>query len=724
MKKSDFLSKVFPVMVSLFAIAAMPEPGKTNEINNADSFTTDLFIPVIQATSQITASQVQARKFAAPDNWRSPIHNLPNNALNPISNPSPDATSTMQVRLMQLEGFSIPVWIYLLGVIVATGVFLPQIGWIAGLIVISEREVGIITKKFSSKNLPPGRLIALNGEAGLQADTLPPGWHFGYFPWQYKVQKEAVVVIPQGEIGLVIANDGQTIPPDRILGKVIKCQDFQNARAFLTNGGEKGRQLAIMTAGTYRINTALFEIITSVNAAKHGMSAKHLKVHTITPDQVGIVTTLDGIPIEEGEIAGPVIPNHDNFQKAQAFMDGGGRRGLQEQVMLSGSWNLNPWFVQVEQVPMTEVPIGYVGVVISFVGQSHEDVSGESFTHGNLVNKGDKGVWIEPLYPGKHPLNTHIMKVELVPTTNIVLNFTTRFSGEHGYDAKLVALKLLSFDGFTYDLEVFQIIHVGALDAPKVISRLGSMQNLVDHVLRPIVGNYFRNSAQEYTILDFLIARSERQAEAADYVRQALRAYDVQAVDTLIGLITPPPELMQTLTDRKIAEEQQKTYEVQRIAQTQRQELVRETALANIQQEVVTAEQGVHIAELHASATVKQANGEAEAIRVTGEAKADAYQAGVNSLGAQAYTALQLMQVIGDRKVRVVPDVAVSGNSGGSGLLDGLMGMLLWQQSQELPHKNGNPPITSAPVTSVPVPDVSVPSIAAKGRSGDESDTV
>ena len=352
--------------------------------------------------------------------------------------------------------------------------------------------------------------------------------------------------------------------------------------------------------------------------------------------------------------------------------------------MLSGSWNLNPWFVKVEQVPMTEVPIGYVGVVISFVGRSHEDISGESFTHGNLVNRGDKGVWIEPLYPGKHPLNTKIMKVELVPTTNIVLNFTARFSGEHGYDSKLVALKLLSFDGFTFDLEVFQIIHVAAVDAPKVISRLGSMQNLVDHVLRPIVGNYFRNSAQEYTILDFLVDRAQRQAEAAEYVRQALRAYDVQAVDTLIGLISPPPELMQTLTDRKIAEEQQKTYEVQRVAQSQRQELVRETALADIQKEVVTAEQGVKIAELHASAKISQAHGEAESIRVTGEAKADAYQAGVNSLGSQSYTALQLMQVIGDRNVRVVPDVAVSGNSQGAGLVDGLMGMLLWNQTKEL----------------------------------------
>ncbi|MBW4549858.1 MAG: flotillin family protein [Aphanocapsa sp. GSE-SYN-MK-11-07L] len=598
-----------------------------------------------------------------------------------INPPPPAIAQPHQDQNLQLAQFpNLPLWIYPLGGVVLILIFLPNIGWVAGLIVIGEREVGVVTKKFSRKSLPAGRLLALSGEAGLQADTLAPGWHFGYFPWQYSVQKAALVIIPQDEIGLIVANDGAAIPPDRILGKVVKCENYQNARQFLTNGGEKGRQLAVLTTGTYQINTALFTVITSGNAATNGMQAEQLGVHAVQPDRVGIVTTLDGISIEEGEIAGPVISGHENFQNTQIFINGGGRRGLQEQVVLSGSWNLNPWFVKLEQVPMTEVTIGYVGVVISYVGASHQDVSGASFTHGNLVNKGDKGVWIEPLHAGKHPLNTKIMKVELVPTTNIVINFTTRFKGDHGYDSSLVALKLLSIDGFSFELEVFQVIHVGAMDAPKVISRLGSMQNLVDQVLRPIVGNYFRNSAQEYTILDFLIARSERQAEAAEYVRQALRAYDVQAVDTLIGLITPPPELMQTLTDRKIAEEQEKTYVTQRIAQTQRQELVRETALADIQQAVVTAEEGVKIAKLQAAATIEQANGEAESIRLTGDAKADAYHAGVSALGSQAYTSLQLMQVIGDRQVRVVPDFLVNG-SNGAGLLDAMLGMSLWNQA-------------------------------------------
>lgn len=564
---------------------------------------------------------------------------------------------------------------------------------LSSLVLIRERQVGIVVKRFASKSLAPGRLIALAGEAGLQAETLAPGLHFGYWPWQYRIIKVPVTLVPQGEIALVLTADGDAIPSERILAKVVDCDNFQDARKFLTNGGEKGRQLGILTAGTYRINTAQFTVITSATAHEHGMMPEQLQLQRIEPDMVGIVTTLDGQPIEPGEIAGPTIATHDNFQNAQAFLEGGGRRGLQEQVLLSGTWNLNPWFAQVEQVPMVQIPIGYIGVVISFVGAAHVDVSGMDFKHGDLVNVGHKGVWVTPLYPGKHPLNTRVMKVELVPTTNIVLNWANRTEAHH-FDEKLSSITVRSKDGFAFNLDVSQIIHVGALDAPKVISRVGSMQNLVDHVLQPIVGNYFRNSAQDYTVLDFLSARSHRQVEAAEHIRAAIGAYDVQAIDTLIGDINPPEQLMTTQTDRKIAEEQRKTYETQRAAQEQRQQLVRQTSLADIQQQVVGAEQGVNIAELKANASVKHATGEAEAtrlralgeaqaIRATGDAKAQAYRAGVESIGVQGYTVMQLMQIIGERNVRIVPDVAVTGQAAGNGLVDGLLGVMLKEQTKK-----------------------------------------
>ncbi|MEG5067579.1 hypothetical protein QUB33_28830 [Microcoleus sp. B3-A4] len=190
-------------------------------------------------------------------------------------------------------------------------------------IVIGDREVGIVSKKFSfgGKSLPPGDLIALNGEAGYQADTLPPGWHWGYCSLQYNVRKESLTVVPQGEIALIIAAAGESIPPQRILGKITECDNFQDDRKFLKSGGEKGRQLGILTGGSYRINTALFTVITAVNAPKHSMTAEQLKLYKIAPYKVGVVTTYDGVPIQDGEIAGAIIREHPGFVKVLSRED-------------------------------------------------------------------------------------------------------------------------------------------------------------------------------------------------------------------------------------------------------------------------------------------------------------------------------------------------------------------------------------------------------------------
>src|SRR5215217_5801733 len=123
--------------------------------------------------------------------------------------------------------------------------------------VIRENESGLVIKRFGPP-LASGRIIALNGEAGYQARLLSPGWHFGLWMWQYKVTRVPMVVIQPGEIALVMAADGEAIPPERVLARAIACDHFQDADTFLTNHGERGRQISVLTAGTYRINPALF----------------------------------------------------------------------------------------------------------------------------------------------------------------------------------------------------------------------------------------------------------------------------------------------------------------------------------------------------------------------------------------------------------------------------------------------------------------------------------
>jgi uncharacterized membrane protein YqiK len=590
-----------------------------------------------------------------------------------------------------------PVVLTVVGVLLAGLVVVLSGAWI-----IAEYQSGLVIKRFGAP-LPSGSIIALNGEAGYQARMLPPGWHFGLWRWRYKVKKVPVVVVEPGEIALVVAADGAAVSPERVLGRHVPCDNFQDAEAFLRNHGERGRQLAFLTTGTYRINPALFEVVMAGTAKRYEMSPADLHVYQMPPDRVGIVTVLDGRPIPAGDLAGAVVVGHDSFQRAQSFIDGQGCRGLQEEVLLSGSWNLNPWFVKIEPVPLTEIPIGYVGVVVSYVGGEHLDLSGEDFTHGDLVEKGRKGVWNDPLLPGKHPINTRVMKVELVPTTNIVLNWAQRTEA-HQYDQRLSSILVRSKDGFSFSLDVAQIIHIGMKNAPRVISRVGSMQNLVDHVLQPTVGNYFRNSAQQVTVLEFLSARSERQREAFENIRRAVEAYDVECIDTLIGDIVPPAELMKTQTDRKIAGELEMTYEAQREAQVKRQALERETAVANLQSEVVRSEQMVRIAQQNALGTAEAARGEANAtrlraegqaaavrvngeaegsaIRAVGAAKAEAYTQGIQAVGANGYTAMQLASILGENHVKLVPDIAVSGE-GGNGLVTAVLARMLASNQPE-----------------------------------------
>jgi uncharacterized membrane protein YqiK len=239
------------------------------------------------------------------------------------------------------------------------------------------------------------------------------------------------------------------------------------------------------------------------------------------------------------------------------------------------------------------------------------------------------------------------------------------------------------------------------------------------------VANYFRNSAQQVSVLEFLSARSDRQQEAYDAIKAALSAYDVECIDTLIGDIQPPAELMKTQTDRKIAEELQRTYDVQREAQTKRQQLERETSVANMQAEVVRSEQMVAISEKNALAVAETARGEAsrvrfaaeaeahamrqraeaqaaatrlhgdaeaEATKAIGAAKAEAYREGVAAMGGEAYVSVQLAGILGEHGVKLVPDIAVGGGSDGGGLASVMVAKLLRQElaGQKKVGTNGN----------------------------------
>jgi len=605
-----------------------------------------------------------------------------------------------------MDTWLVDLWFAHPRLVIAAGIILLAVAykpilWLCGVIMVPNDSIGVVTKKFSlgkHRELPDGSIIALNGEAGYQADTLTPGLHFGLWPLQYRVELVKFLTVPPGKVGCVEACDGRPLPTGRIIARKVACDSFQDARAFLTNGGERGPQMALVGPGTYRINPLLFRVELAA-------------VIDIPDNKVGVVTTREGAPLAKGEIAGLTVDGHNLFQDPQAFIDNHGTKGLQEQVLLSGRYFINPRFATIEVVDMFEVPIAHVGVVIAFLGAEGKDVTGDQFRHGNLVSKGEKGVWIEPLDPGKYPINPYTHKVCNVPTANVVLNWATGKTEAHRLDANLSTICVRSADGFKFNLDVSQIIHIPRNDAPKVIARFGGMSALVTQVLEPTIGNYFRNAAQGSDIIDFLKNRSLRQEEARHAISGALKEYNVGAVDTLIGDIVPPDELMKTLTDRKIAEQERVTYETQRQAQEVKQQLEQATALAATQAKVVDAERQVAIAQFNAEAGVKSAEGLARAKKINAEADAqakkinadadatvlrsvgDAEAAKTNAVGsAEAaviklkiasmesgnYAMVQVAEALAKSGVKLVPDIVAGGggNAGGT-LVDVLLANMI-----------------------------------------------
>jgi uncharacterized membrane protein YqiK len=379
------------------------------------------------------------------------------------------------------------------------------------------------------------------------------------------------------------------------------------------------------------------------------------------------------------------------------------------------------------------VPIANVGVVIAYVGAEGVDQTGDEFKHGNLVKKGQKGVWVDPLDPGKYAINPYTHKVEIVPTANIVLNWATGKSEAHKLDERLSTITVRSSDGFTFNLDVSQIIHVPRNDAPKVIARFGTMANLVTQVLEPTIGNYFRNAAQTSDVIEFLKGRTERQKEAKESIQSALVEYNVNAIDTLIGDITPPEALMKTLTDRKIAEQEQVTYKTQQLAEETRKDLQQARAMADTQARVVDAERSVSIADFAAQAVVKQAQGagqsktitaeadarvktinadadarvktvnadadakvvimvgnaDAEKARAVGTAEADVIKMKIASMESDNYAAVQIASALASNHIKLVPDIQAGGGGDQGSLINVLIAKMLQGSSSGDQNANG-----------------------------------
>lgn len=540
--------------------------------------------------------------------------------------------------------------LWIVGIIIAIIVAF----WILGIRFVPNNKVGIVEKVISKKE-NTGTVIALNGEAGFQAELLRGGLHIRPRPF-YKIHKVNLITIPQGEIGYVFARDGKALQASQTLGATVECDNFEDVKAFLGNGGQKGPQRSILREGAYALNLAQFIVITKDRTyyMPLGLPGEKEQIHKMSSliqersgfyaqiiserdDQIGIVTVHDGPSIDNGELIAPSIPDHNMYQDPQQFINNGGRRGRQLDVLTDGTYFINVLFATIERIPKTEIPIGQVGVVNYFTGEDGEDVSGDDYQHGDLVERGKKGVWQEVLRANKYPWNTYAGKIYLVPVTNFILKWASEEGSEFGYDDKLQEITLITEDAFQPALPLSVVIHINYHDAPKVIQRFGDIKTLVEETIDPLVGAYFKNIAQQKTLLQLIQERNDIQEKAAKEMKQKFAEYDLNLVEVLIG--TPRPssedsrigEIYTQLQDRQLAKEESITLEAKTENEKKKRTYAQAQQEAAMQEEITASEKKIIVVENEGKAEVKKAeqaaavmekNARAEALKTEIDAEA------------------------------------------------------------------------------------------------------
>ena len=378
--------------------------------------------------------------------------------------------------------------------------------------------------------------------------------------------------------------------------------------------------------------------------------------------------------------------SHNNFQDFQKFIDGGGKIGLQHDPLLYGAYALNPFLVKVTPEPMLVVKQGEVAVVKAYVGLPTEDTSGAEFKHGSIVRPGHQGIWQEPLRTGKYALNPRIYEATIVPTAILTLNWANATSAAHNLDGRLEQIVAKSREGFIFKLDLQVQIHVPDTMAPKVISMVGSMSNLVNEVLQSAVGNYFRNTMQALQAIQFIETRQEVQQNAFAYISAQLTNYNVETRGVYIQDVILPEDLVNVLTEREIARQQIETFQKQEEAQKVRVAMEHSKGTADMQSKLATSAVDVDIKKNNAEARKAEADGEATYLAQTGTAKgaevkaiglanAEAYERQVGALGAMPTAIVNAIKALAEKGIAVVPQVLVAGGGGG-GAMDGLVAMM------------------------------------------------
>ncbi len=482
-------------------------------------------------------------------------------------------------------------------------------------VIIGANEVGHLERIYLASNLPPGKIIAPDGEKGPQAEIIGPGFHFMPF---VRILNEVdtsvpVIEIPEGQYGILNAKDGLPLRPGQFFADEWPEQKFQsmlNATHFLTEGkGQKGPQTSVLPPGKYRINRYLFDV----------KIAKALDVPT-------------------GHVA-VIRSNVQTSTKCPKIIASDGKEG--------------------GKVATAIVPKGCVGVW------------DEAYPPGRYYL--NKQAYVPTVIPTR--LRTWVYKGGY---TKRQINLTVDDNGtikQTETSEKLPVPKnaassaiLVRVEGWTVPVEMRVVVQVHPENAPIVVATIGNLKNVEDNIITPAIRDILRTigGVKERKALDFMLKRKEivKLLEEA-IIPEGLKA-GVSIQEVRMGEPAIPPELLVATLREQLATQLKATYIKEQQTQKQRIAVERERATADQQAQLVKAEIAKQAAK-HRKRQL-QLEGEGEKLKLIEIARGQ--QAQANVLGKERAMQLQALEKTLDAAIKnpsivKIPTVLVNGTGTG-----------------------------------------------------------
>ena len=435
-------------------------------------------------------------------------------------------------------------------------------------VLIAADKVGHLKRIYLAADLPPGRIIALPGQKGPQAEILGPGFHFRpLLNVLYDVEERDVVQVPEGYYGQITTLDGAPMPEGMFIAPVIaddKLATMLEAQIYIEQGGIRGPQETVLKPGSYRMNRYLFDVRVDQDTTATIIPTGQVGVVKSNVQQPGLNCKEEMVRVSQAQhdaeaLSVPLVPQ--------------GCIGLWKDPLLPGAYYLNRHAYDVTLVDTRVQTWEYKG------GYKRRFIDLSLDQQGNL---------------------NQVERAIDVPKPNTAVDVAV----------------FVKVEGWDIPQELRAVAQVSPENAPIVAGSVGGISEIEHRILTPLIRSIVRNVAgstirvpkkqgdeiigyetRPTRVLDFIENREAIEDTIEIQIKTEARKAGVEIKEVRLGEPAIPPEILLGRQRQQLADQLGEAYKRETEAQKQRIETEQAKSTANEQPRLVESQIAVKVAE-------------------------------------------------------------------------------------------------------------------------------